>query len=78
MKILHFTILSPTIYTTKKSFENANLVGINLELDATREIDKIESEKLARTKYTQIKNHCRIVCSDCLYFNITLYTLFKK
>jgi hypothetical protein len=46
MKILHFTILSPTILT-KKSFENANL-GINLELDATKEIDKIESEKLAQ------------------------------
>jgi Tfp pilus assembly protein PilF len=36
MKILHFTILSPTIYTIKKSFENANLVGINLELDPTK------------------------------------------
>jgi hypothetical protein len=48
MKILHFTILSPTIYT-KEKLENANLVGINLELDAyKREIDKIESEKLVQ------------------------------
>ena len=33
----------------KEKLEKANLVGINLELDAyKREIDKIESEKLAQ------------------------------
>jgi hypothetical protein len=44
-----------TLYNTtndlynKEKLENANLVGINLELDAyKREIDKIESEKLVQ------------------------------
>jgi hypothetical protein len=80
MKILHFTILSPTIYTIKKSFENANLVGINLELDAyKREIDKIESEKLAQEQSIRkskiiVGLFVLIVC----ILIVLLYTLFKN
>lgn len=76
-----------TLYNTitndlynKEKLENANLVGINLELDAyKREIDKIESEKLAQEQSIRkskiiVGLFVLIVC----ILIVLLYTLFKN
>lgn len=76
-----------TLYNTitndlynKEKLENANLVGINLELDAyKREIDKIESEKLVQEQSIRkskiiVGLFVLIVC----ILIVLLYTLFKN
>ncbi|MFV8353742.1 response regulator [Flavobacterium sp. XS2P14] len=76
-----------TLYNTitndlynKEKLENANLVGINLELDAyKREIDKIESEKLAQEQSIRkskiiVGLFVLIVC----ILIVLLYTLLKN
>ncbi|MFV8355641.1 response regulator [Flavobacterium sp. XS1P32] len=76
-----------TLYNTitndlynKEKLEKANLVGINLELDAyKREIDKIESEKLAQEQSIRkskiiVGLFVLIVC----ILIVLLYTLFKN
>jgi signal transduction histidine kinase len=78
MKILHYQYYHD-LYN-KEKFENANLVGINLELDAyKREIDKIESEKLVQEQSIRkskiiVGLFVLIVC----ILIVLLYTLFKN